>query len=101
MNDLNALYKNVITFIVKLRENTFDDTLYTEIFAQFETLVFQWKTHDHIPKLAFISCVYLIDALAGGSRFWPDDIRIKAEDALIAIQEQIAGLELDIPDLEI
>jgi hypothetical protein len=94
MVELNSLYKNVMEFDLKLRnDNTFDEKLYTDIYQQFETLFKQWETQDFIPKSAFISCVYMVDILAGGNRFWSDDIRTKVEDALIAMQELITNID--------
>jgi hypothetical protein len=94
MVDLDVLYKNVMDFIVKLHcENAFDENLYAEIYQQLETLFKQWETQDNIPKSAFISCAYLLDDLARGSRFWPDEVCRKAENALIAVQELITNID--------
>ena len=94
MVDLEILYTDVMDFILKLRnENTFDDGLYRKIYQQFEFLFKQWETQDNIPKSAFISCIYLVDMLAGSSRFWSDEVCIKAEDAIIAMQELIANID--------
>ena len=35
----------------------------------------------------------LIDELAGGSRFWSEEVALRVEDAAIEIQEIIAALE--------
>ena len=94
MVDLDALYKNVMAFILKLRcENTFDEKLYAEIYQQLETLFKQWETQDSIPKSAFVSCAYLLDDLASGNRFWSDEVCRKVEDAHIAIQEFVTGVD--------
>ena len=94
MVDLEALYKSVMDFALKLRnENAFDDKLYNEIHQQFETLFKQWETQGSIPKSAFISCLYFVDELASGNRFWSDDVCIKVEDAHIAMQELIGNID--------
>ena len=94
MVDLDTLYKMVMEFDLKLRnENTFDEKLYGGIYQQFEVLFKQWETQDNIPKSAFISCVYMIDMLAGDNRFWSDDVCTKVEDALIAMQKLITGID--------
>ena len=98
MVDLDTLYKNVIDFQVKLRcENEFDEKLCKEIYQQLEILFRQWKTQDSIPKSAFISCVYMVDFLSGSSRFWSDEVCIKTEDALIAIEELITNIDNNPP----
>lgn len=80
--------------MVKLRtDNTFDETLYDEIYDVLDNLVSSWKTQDFIPKSAFISCINLSDFLAGGSRFYSDEVTEKVEDASNAINELIAQLE--------
>ena len=98
MVNLDVLYENVMDFSLKLRnENAFDDKLNAEIFEQLKILFEQWKTQDSIPKSAFISCNYLNDILAGGSRFWSDETCIKAEDSLIAIQELVTSIDSHPP----
>ncbi|MCL2224288.1 MAG: hypothetical protein FWB96_04885 [Defluviitaleaceae bacterium] len=94
MVDLDVLYKNIMEFLVKLRcENAFDEKLYAEIYRHLEILFKQWETQDTIPKSAFISCAYLLDDLAGGNRFWSDEVCVKVEDAHIAIQELITNID--------
>jgi hypothetical protein len=92
--DLDNLHKAVMDFDLELRnENSFNDKLYTTIYHQLEILFEQWKTQDSIPKSAFISCIYMVDILAGGSRFWSDDVCQKAEDAIIAIQKLVTNID--------
>ena len=93
MIDLNVLYKNVMEFSLKLREKSFDEELYAQIYQQFQVLFEQWTTQENIPKSAFVSCLYLVDDLAGGNRFWSDDTCRKAEDALIEMQELITSID--------
>jgi len=91
---LDVFYTNAMDFFIKLRSaNTFDDTLYSEIYTQIETLVEGWKTKDEIPKQAFITCIYLVDTLACGNRFLSDEDQIKVEDASIAVNELITTLD--------
>ena len=100
MVDLDVLYKNVMAFLLKLRcENTFDETLYAEIHQQLAFLFQQWETQDSIPKLAFVSCAYLLDELARGNQFWSDEVCRKVEDAHIAIQSFITDLDAHPPHL--
>jgi len=94
VNDLSTLYKMVIDFDLKLRnENVFNDKLYTAIYQQLAILFMQWEVKDDIPKSAFVSYVYLLDTLAKGNRFWSDEVCIKAEDAHIKIQELVTSID--------
>ena len=93
MVNLDALSKNTMNFVMALRcENKFDEKMWTAIHEELEILFEQWETQNNIPKQAFISCVHLVGFLAGGNRFWSDDVCVKAEDALISIQELIATI---------
>ena len=92
--DLYELYSQVMDFTLKLRNyNSFDDDLYNKIFRQLKILFKEWETAEFIPKSAFVSCLLLLDMLASGSRFWSDEVCIKAEDAVIALHELIADIE--------
>ncbi|PZG35940.1 hypothetical protein C2D64_02610 [Listeria ivanovii] len=83
MTDLQGFHNKVMNLMVKLRnENIFDDALYDEIFGTLEIFVEEWKTQDSIPKKTFIICLYLIDFLAGGSRFLSEEDNEKLEDAM-------------------
>ena len=84
----------VMDFLMKLRnENTFDDTLYDEIYDILEKFTETWKTQECIPKNLFLSCIFLTDFLAGGSRFLSEQDSEKVEDACNAIQELFITLE--------
>ena len=94
MADFELLYKMVMEFFLQLRSNNrFDAPLYNEIYQQLSVLVEEWKTQNSIPKLAFVTCAYLVDTLAAGSRFLSNEDCIKVEDASIAINELIASLD--------
>ena len=78
----------VIDFLVKLRnENIFDDVLYNEIYNILKELTEALGKQDCIPKKIFLSCIYLIDFLAGGSRFLSEQDSEKVENACNEIQE--------------
>lgn len=94
MINLEMFGNNVMEFMVTLRSrNTFNDILYDEIYSGLEILVEDWKSKEDIPKQAFISCIYLIDFLAGGSRFYSEEVAEKAEDACNAVNELLEQLE--------
>ena len=96
MVDLDALYKNVMDFCLKLRcENMFDNTLHITISEQFEALVEEWKTKESIPKYGFISFAFMLDRLSieSGSRFLSADDAIKVENAHITMQELYESLD--------
>ena len=94
MNDLHKFKIMVMDFLVKLRnENTFDDTLYNEICKILKEMAEVWTKQDSIPKSAFISCIYLTDFLAGGSRFLSEKDSLKVEDACNEVQELLSTLD--------
>ncbi|MCP1225380.1 hypothetical protein [Sebaldella sp. S0638] len=94
MVDSREFQNKVIDFLVKLRnENTFDDRMYNEIYCILKELTEIWKKQDCIPKSFFLSCIYLTDSLAGGSRFLSEQDCEKIEDACNAIQELFVALE--------
>jgi len=94
MIDLGALYKMVLEFDLKLRnDNAFDEKLYSTIYQQLELLFRQWETQENIPKSAFVSCAYLLDTLASGNRFWSAEVCVKVEDAHIEVQELITSID--------
>ena len=94
MKDSKDFESKVLDFLVKLRnENTFDDMMYDEIYTALEEYTEIWKKQDCIPKRIFLSCICLIDFLAGGSRFLSEQDSEKVEDACNAIQELFITLE--------
>ena len=94
MVDSREFQNKVTDFLVKLRnENTFDDRMYNEIYCILKELTEIWKKKDCIPKSFFLSCIYLTDFLAGGSRFLSEQDSEKVEDACNAIHELFTILE--------
>lgn len=94
MEKLDCFAHQVMDFMVKLRtENIFDDELYDHLYRQLELFVEEWRNQENIPKSAFISCIYLTDFLAGGSRFLSEEDGEKVEDACNAVNELLTSLE--------
>lgn len=80
-------------FLVKLRmDDYFDDKLYDMIYNYFSENIPYYKKENSFPADMLPSLLFLVDQLAGGSRFWDYDTCIKAEDAEIKLQELFADL---------
>lgn len=80
-------------FLVKLRmDDYFDDELYDLIYKYFSDNIPHYKRENSFPADMLPSLLFMVDQLAGGSRFWDDETVIKAEDAEIKLQELFADL---------
>lgn len=80
-------------FLVKLRmDDYFDEKLYDTIYKYFSDNIQNYKRENSFPADMLPSLLFLVDQLAGGSRFWDDKTCIKAEDAEIKLQELFADL---------
>ena len=72
----------VMSFITKLRcENSFDESFYDSICDEALVQAGQWKATGAVPLESFVACIELVNALAGGNRFLPDEEAEKLEDA--------------------
>ena len=88
--DLSGLTEK---FLIKLRtENFFDTADYEELKSALINHVAEWKAIGSVPVRDVVEIVFLIDQLAGGSRFFDEETTIKVEDACIEIEEIINGL---------
>ena len=93
MSKLSDLINAEDGFLVKLRcENTFDETKYLEIKNQIAIEMPKWKTQGFVLNCDVEALIGLIDQLAGGSRFFNEEIAIRVEDACIEIEEIINRL---------
>ena len=81
-------------FLVELRcNNTFQVQLFGKIKAYLLENQPAWKAAGAIPIPDAVAMFNLIDQLAGGNRYWSEETRRQAEDALFEIQEIIDSLE--------
>ena len=54
--------------------------------------VAEWKSAGSVPVKDVLDIVFLIDQLAGGSRFFDEETTIKVEDACLEIEDVIENL---------
>ena len=81
-------------FLIKLRmENTFSTDNYEKVKSALIHNVAEWKSDGSVPVKDVVDIVFLIDQLAGGSRFFDEETTIKVEDACIEIVEIMNSLE--------
>ncbi len=87
------LSRYVENFLLKLRmDDIFSTDDYEKIKSFLLNKVYEWKTVGSVPVEYVIEIVFLIDQLAGGSRFFDDETIIKVEDACIEIEDIINNL---------
>lgn len=80
--------------LVELRCNSsFNEKMYTDIIGYIKENLSGWKSNGCIPVNDAVAIFCLIDDLAGGSRFWSEEVEMRVEDAVIEIQEIISALE--------
>lgn len=92
--DEKLLIEQIDRFLLGLRmDDTFGEALFKEIYGYFNNHMEEYKSSGNFPARLVASLFFLIDQLAGGSRFWDEETCIKAEDAEIALQELFAELE--------
>lgn len=81
-------------FLVELRVNSsFNEQIYTDITNYLNDNVPKWKSSGFIPIADAVPIFNLIDGLSGGSRFWSEEIQLRAEDAVLEIQDILNTLE--------
>lgn len=80
--------------LVELRCNdSFNEQIFTEIKNYLDEHLSEWKASGVIPVADAVSIFNLIDELAGGSRFWSEEVQLRVEDAELEIQDMISTLE--------
>lgn len=80
--------------LVELRCNSsFNEQIFTDIKNYFNEHLPEWQTSGFIPVTDAVAIFNLIDELAGGSRFWSEEVALRVEDAAFEIQEMIGVLE--------
>lgn len=80
--------------LVELRcHNSFNEQIYTDITNYLAGHLPKWKSAGCIPIADAVSIFHFIDQLAGGSRFWSEEVELRVEDAVLEIQEMIRLLE--------
>ena len=87
------LSKLTDNFLIKLRtENTFSTADYEKVKSALINNVAEWKSAGSVPVKDVLDIVFLIDQLAGGSRFFDEETTIKVEDACLEIENIIENL---------
>ncbi|MDE6671958.1 MAG: hypothetical protein K2K16_07150 [Ruminococcus sp.] len=87
------LSKLTDNFLIKLRtENTFSTADYEKLKSVLIDKVAEWKSAGSVPVKDVLDIVFLIDHLAGGSRFFDEETTIKVEDACLEIENIIENL---------
>lgn len=87
------LSKLTDNFLIKLRtENTFSTADYEKLKSVLINKVAEWKSAGSVPVKDVLDIVFLIDQLAGGSRFFDEETTIKVEDACLEIENIIENL---------
>ena len=87
------LSKLTDNFLIKLRtENTFSTADYEKLKSVLIDKVAEWKSAGSVPVKDVLDIVFLIDQLAGGSRFFDEETTIKVEDACLEIEGIIENL---------
>lgn len=82
--------ETVENFLVQLRmDSTFNTDNYAKIKSFLLGKVYEWKTTGSVPVEYVVEIVFLIDQLAGGSRFFDEETAIKVEDACLEIEDII------------
>ena len=80
--------------LVELRcHNSFNEKVYMDITTYLHQHLPEWKQTGFIPVADAVSIFNLIDALSGGSRFWCEEVALRAEYATLEIQEMMGALE--------
>ena len=80
--------------LVELRcDGSFNEQIYSDIVDYLNENLPKWKSSGFIPIKDAVPVFHLIDELSGGSRFWSEEVQLRAEDALLEIQDMISTLE--------
>ncbi len=85
--------ETVENFLIKLRmDNKFSTDDYQKVKSFLLSKVYEWKKSGSVPIEYVVEIVFLIDQLAGGSRFFDDETALKVEDACLEIEDIINNL---------
>lgn len=80
--------------LIELRcENSFNEQIFADITNYLKEHISDWRESGSIPVADAVSIFNLIDELAGGSRFWSEEVKLRVEDAALEIQDIISALE--------
>lgn len=80
--------------LVELRvHNSFNEQIFADIINYLNAHLDEWKANGVIPVTDVVSIFNLIDELAGGNRFWSEEVGLRVEDAVLEIQDIISALE--------
>ena len=86
MGNLNKQINDKNGFLVKLRnENCFDEDIYNAIQDTIISDSSIWRMTGSVPLEDVVALAYLIDQLAGGSRFLDEYTADQVEDANLEI----------------
>jgi hypothetical protein len=92
--DLYELVVGQNGLLVELRmQNSFNEQIFENITDYLNVHLDEWKAKGAIPIADAVPIFNLIDDLAGGSKFWSEEIGLRVEDAVLEIQEIISALE--------
>lgn len=81
-------------FLVELHcHNSFNERIYAEITDYLRGHLPEWKSTGFMPVADAVPVFHLIDELAGGSRFWSEEMGLRVEDAVLEILEMVDSLE--------
>lgn len=81
--------------LVELRvHNSFNEQTYADITDYLNGHLARWQARGAIPIADAVAIFNLIDDLAGGNRFWSEEVRLRVEDAVLEIQDIISELEV-------
>ncbi len=90
---MGVLFDEIIKedgLLIKLRcDNEFDNDNYQSIKQALIDAATIWKETGKVDIDDFVIMLELIEYLAGGSRFWSNEVAIKVEDAELEIMDII------------
>ncbi|MBO5094328.1 MAG: hypothetical protein J6C33_08220 [Lachnospiraceae bacterium] len=81
-------------FLIELRcDNAFNEQTFSFITDYLRGHAAKWRANDSVPAADAAALFHLIDELSGGSRFWSEEVRLRAEDAVLELFDLIDLLE--------
>lgn len=84
--ELDTLVTRKTGLLMKMRtENEFDEQMFNRIIAILKEY-YDTKEEEGTSDVVMLNCVYLVDALAGGSRFFDEKTTEMVEDAAMELQ---------------
>jgi hypothetical protein len=90
---MSKLYDNIIDYnglMIKLRmDNEFDENEYEKIKNALIEIIPEWKRTGKVDVEDLSGLLDLIRFLAGGSRFWSEEVALRAEDAELELTDII------------